>query len=436
MRAQRGEVRLPIKGHMLRWARERARLTHEQLAQRLSVRQATIRAWEEGSAFPTWRQAWKLAGALHVPIGYFFLERPPLTLLPIIVDFRTPNTSQRPHFSPELEDTLNDALRKRDWLREWRAKQGFARLSFVGRYRPKADPKQVAQDIRERLNLPLPTASGLPKADPEQVAQDIREKLNLPLPTASGLNDLKRHLSRLVQHAEQAGILVLQSGVAQGNAHRPLSVDEFRGFALADPYAPVIFINARDSVAGRIFTFAHELAHLWIGTTGVSNPAAVFEAQQQEGLQVEVFCNRVAAEVLMPRELFVERWRRSAVQDGDVLKQVEAQARYFLVSNLAALVRARALRLIDEACFLEVWHDLQQQHNQVHAQKAEGSGGSFRANLHARNGRPLVEAVVQAVSSGRLLITEAAQLLNVSPATLSQHVLRAHSQSDAREVLH
>ena len=207
-----------------------------------------VLAWEPGSASPTFRQAQALARALHIPFGYLFLSNPPTTALPV-ADFRTLPDAERGKFSPDLEDVLNDALRKRDWLRERRSQEGAAPLAFIGRFDPGDHPKKIADDIRQVLDLPLPSA------------QDVRTG--------------DEHLRLLVQHAEDAGIIVLQSGYALSDTHRTLPVQEFRGFALADEYAPLVFINSRDTVAGRIFTLAHEFGHLWTGTSGISNPGLI-----------------------------------------------------------------------------------------------------------------------------------------------------------------
>src|SRR5699024_535018 len=96
----------------------------------------------------------------------------------------------------------------------------------------------------------------------------------------------------LVQRIEQAGILVMRESYIHHHT-RPLSVQEFRGFAIADALAPVVFINQADAPAARLFTLIHELAHIWIGQTGVS------DANPQTKRKEEIFCNAVAAEFLV-----------------------------------------------------------------------------------------------------------------------------------------
>ncbi len=378
---------------LLGWARQRAGLSREQLAQKggLAHKPEAVQAWEEGRARPTFRQAQTLARALHVPLGYLFLSEPPATALPV-ADFRLLPEAERGKFSPELEDALNDALRKRDWLRDWRIQAGASPLPFVGRF-------------------------GLHDS-PEKIAADIRQTLDSPLPTAKNAKSWDEHLRLLVQHAEGAGIIVLQSGYALTDTHRTFSVNEFRGFALTDEFAPLVFINSRDSYAGRIFTLAHELAHLWTGTSGISNPILEPAKQAEVGI-LERSCNQAAAELLVPAEILAQQWEPQA----DALEMARELARQFRVSVFVILIRAYETNLLSQERFQSAYAQAKEEVREI-APKSEKGGGDFYRTLHSRNGRILTQEVFTALRQGALLYQEASRLLNIRPHTLETALQR------------
>lgn len=385
-------IQARINPKILQWARERIGLSPMELARKMRLNKPErILAWEEGKERPTLRQAQDLARALHIPFGYLFLSNPPLTALSV-ADFRALPGAPAEKFSPELEDVLNDAYRKRDWLRERRAQEGQPPLAFVGSFPENAPAKQIGDDIRRRLELPSPTAKDAKSAG--------------------------EHLNILVRQAEQAGIIVLQSGHVGSNTRRTLSVEEFRGFALADAYAPLIFINARDSLHGRIFTFAHELVHLWTGTTGISNPQIHPPDQKQQA--IEILCNQAAAELLVPAQYLNERWRDQVI-DWEFIQELAKECR---VSALVILIRAYETGLLPKADFQAAYS-----HARLEIQKAldeespaDRQGGNFYLTLQKQNGQILIGEIAQALREGSILHKEASILLNVSLRTLENAI--------------
>ncbi len=372
-----------INPQIIRWARQRLGLSLEETARRVGIRGKPERllAWENGEQYPTFRQAQELSKVLRIPFGYLFLSKAPQPIPPI-ADFRTLPRDVLAKFSPELEDVLNDACRKRDWLRERRLQEGGQPLPFVARF--------SAQ-----------TPYGL-------ICEDIRMTLNLPIPTAKNVKSHEEHLRYLVQQSEKAAIVVLQSGYVGSNTHRSLSVDEFRGFVLADPYAPIIFLNAKDAIHGRIFTLAHELAHLWTGTSGISNPQLGAGENQ---LEIERLCNQVAAELLVPAQVLKERWGTLNYLD---------LARDFCVSGLVILVRAYEMGLLERQEFQKLYAESKQKIKINSEYEKSSTGGYFYRTFQVRNGRLLVSEAAQALREGSLLYREAAILLNASPETLEK----------------
>lgn len=370
-----------ITGEVFRWARERAGLSDEKLAKSASAKLDKIRAWETGEAYPNFQQAQKLASALSIPLGYLFLSRPPEITIPI-TDFRTLPGKEQASLSPNLQDVLDDALRKRDWYKEWRQQEEIAPFEFVGKFSLQSKPADIVQDMRQVLDIQPDFTKNIRSWD--------------------------QHLRQFVQKVETAGILVLQSGIVGNNTRRKLSVQEFRGFALADKYAPLIFINAQDTTAARIFTLAHELAHVWSGTSGISNPE--FVTDEVEAQQTEKLCNQIAAEFLVPYNVFVKRWSKGQ----DALENAQQLAAYFRVSAQVILRRAYDSDFIS----LDEYHQSIQEALKASMPRAKGGGGNFYNSLISRNSRRFTRELFFAVSGGYLSYLDGARLLNTHPSTL------------------
>ncbi len=373
-----------INSNQVRWARERAGLQLSDLSKALQLAEDKIAAWETGEEQPTFRQAQKLAERLRVPLPYLFLASPPEENSPI-ADLRTLRNEARATFSLDFKEVLNDSLQKQNWYREYLQNTGQASpLEFIGKYSVESDVKTVAIDIQAVLGLD------------EELRKSARNKPDF--------------LSKLVQQAEAAGILVLISGVVNNNNHRKLAVEEFRGFVLSDGVAPLVFINGNDTEAAKLFTFVHELAHLWVGASGVSN-VEVKSAVENDFDQLERFCNQVAAEVLIPAEDFQSIW-----QSDLSLEENLQQYRHYKVSDLVLLIRARQLRKISSAEFQQAYAA----RISWYKNRKRSSGGNFNNTLPARNSKLLTSALIAATLEGQTLYRDAARMLNVKVETLKK----------------
>jgi len=361
------------------WARERAKLSIEQVATGLGVRPEKVIAWEKNTARPTLRQAEGMAQYLRVPFGYLFLSSPPKETIPL-PDLRTIANRPLTDPSPELIEVTQDALRKQDWYREYRMEEGAEPLGFVGRYSVHSGADQIAENMRRTL----------------AVNDDLRN-------TARSWEEF---LTLFARNAEGAGVLVLRSGVVGNNTHRPLDVEEFRGFALSDSVAPVVFINAQDGKAAQIFTLAHELAHIWIGQSGVSNPDYRMRARQQTS-PIDRLCDQVAAEVLVPIQDFMDRWSRQEDIDSNLWRL----ARQYRVSELVILRRAFETGILDE-------REYQHHYDPRAIRKGGGEGGNYYRNVLVRNSKTFTLSLLAAASGDRVSYRDAAILLNVNMASV------------------
>ena len=367
-----------INPAIVHWARERAGLECADLANKMKQKPEKLLEWESGKSRPTFKQAQKLASQLKVPFGYLFLSTPPEEKLPI-PDLRTIGSTVDPELGQNFRDLLNDVLRKQEWLRDHQIENGQQPLSFIGSHSINDSPTKVAEDIAQTIGT----------------TSSFRDKAS----------NWEQYLSMLIEKVEQAGIAVMRSGIVGSNTRRTLPVEEFRGFAISDQYAPLVFINASDAPSARLFTLIHELAHLWVGTSGISN-IPLNKIAKDERLE-EKFCNAVAAEFLVPALSFVEDWEanRSLFDNCNSLRKA------YKVSTMVIARRAFDLRLVPKDEFLALY-----QSELEKFKKKKSGGGAFNRNLTARNGRLFSSAVVGAAMEGRLLLRDATRLLNISKA--------------------
>ncbi|MGP2500436.1 ImmA/IrrE family metallo-endopeptidase [Pantoea ananatis] len=367
-----------INPDIITWAQSRARVSEEDLSRATGAKIEKVLSWIQGVDKPTFSQAQKVAGRLYIPFAYLFLPEPPQELIPL-PDLRTMrNVGMRDNISVNLKDTIFTVLRRQDWYRDYLQDQGAPPLDFVGSLNLQTDPVDAAIRIKNYL--------GLDAIDPAGMTWEEYQRT-------------------IVTYAENAGILVMRSGIVDNNTHRPLDINEFRGFAISDPLAPVVFINLKDAPAARLFTLVHELAHLWIGQSGISSATA------NEELRVERFCNQVAGEFLAPRAGVLRLWD----EQEELGVNVANIARYFHVSRYVVIRRAYDLNLVTYDAYQEYYRTLLRSFDE-----AEGGGGNFYASAQNKNSARFSRALLDEALSGRVLLRDAGKLLGVAPAKLKK----------------
>jgi Zn-dependent peptidase ImmA (M78 family) len=365
--------RVQIHAKLFQWAQERSRLSEEVLCQKFPK----YPLWLSGEEQPTVKQLEKFAAQTYTPLGYFFLPEPPEERLPI-PDFRTVKDRGVARPSPHLLDTIYAVQLRQEWMRGFLIEQGEPALSFIG-----------SRTLKDK---------------PEEVAADIRHTLGLEAHWSRSLTTWEEALRKLIQKIEDVGVLVMINGVVENNTHRPLDVEEFRGFVLSDSHAPVIFLNGTDAKAAQMFTLVHELAHLWLGQGGISDFKELLPSENA----VEIFCNQVAAEFLVPAHEMKTAWKN--VQDGE--KPFERLARLFRVSPVVAARRVLDLELITRAAYFAFYKEYKLAAAERRANTA--GGGHFYLTLGSRLGHRFPAAVYGAAKEGRLQYREAYQLTGLS----------------------
>ena len=248
------------------------------------------------------------------------------------------------------------------------------------------------------------------------VASDMAKKLGLTLADRDHVGQSDEFLNLLVKKAEDLGICVIRSSMVGNDSHRGLNLDEFRGFVVCDDIAPMVFINSSDARAAQVFTLAHELAHLWIGESGISN-LSIEQSSRSIHDHVERLCNAIAAEVLVPKDALLKKWHM-----GESLgANADALAGYFRVSTVVIARRAYDLNLIAQSDYA----DFYQQQSRLWVkptQRNESRPDFYRTLVPMRNGKRFTMSVVRSVLENHLLLRDAGSLLGVHPSTVSQLV--------------
>jgi len=363
-------MRVDVNPDLLLWACKRAGHNIDALAERQSFRK--LPDWVSGEERPTFKQLEKFAQATYTPFGYFFLAKPPEEFVPI-PDLRTIGNQYIGRPSPDLLDTMYICQQRQEWYRDFARSLGEKPLWFVGSANFESDTAQVAKNIRKALGFSL------------------EERRKIPTWTEA--------LRRFIQQADTFGIMVMVSGIVGSNTRRSLDPQEFRGFALADTLAPLVFINGKDTKAAQMFTLAHELAHIWLGETALSDVGPITMPSNK----VEVWCNQVAAELLVPLSAI-----REAYEGGHSLRdELSRLARWFKVSTLVIL---RRLHDAGKLTRDELWNAYNEELERLRAMP-KGSGGNFYLTLPARVSKRFARALVISTLEGQTLHRDAFRLL-------------------------
>ncbi|MBI4909979.1 MAG: ImmA/IrrE family metallo-endopeptidase [Acidobacteria bacterium] len=363
-------MHVEVAPEILRWAIERSGREPELLERKFPK----LEAWLRGEGGPTFRQLEEFAAATYTPFGYFFLAAPPEERLPI-PDFRTMRPERLRQPSGDLLDTIYLCQRRQAWFEEFSREEGLDPVVVVGR---------------------MTTANPVVDA-----AREIRASVGFPLEQQTQADTWTEALRNFIQAVEDAGVLVMVSGVVGSSSHRKLDPEEFRGFALADRFAPLIFVNGADSKSAQMFTLAHELGHLALGESALSDAeASVFP---DEG--TERWCNQVAAEILVP----LAALERELMGAEPVEAATARLARRFKVSTLVILRRLFEAGVMGSR--EEFWTTYRAEVERIRGLRDASGGGDFYRTLGARVSRRFEHALVASTLGGRTTFGEAMRLL-------------------------
>lgn len=383
-----------VQPAVMRWARESIGMTVADVAVRLKRQAIEVESWERGDTSPTYAQLEALAYDLYKrPLAVFFLPTPPK------------EASPRQEFRTLPEEDL--ATLDRDTylhLRKARAYQlGLAEL-YEG-------TNPANSKIWNEVKLSIGD-------DFAAKGRQIRAILGIDTEIQASWARDEDALKAWREAIEKRGIFVFKDSFKQTS---------ISGFCLRDDEFPLIYINNSTTKTRQIFSLLHELAHALFAINGISKfDTSYIDNLPKREQAIEVFCNAVAAEVLIPSAVFDHR-TQSAPHSVDTLPDsfFSDLARAFGVSREAILRRfldrGRATKIFYEAKAIE-WTQ----------QKKEGAGGG---SWYASKGAYLSDRLLREVFSrhlrGQLSQEKAADFLGVKPSRvpgLEELVLRRKAQ--------
>jgi len=178
--------------------------------------------------------------------------------------------------------------------------------------------------------------------------------------------------------------------------------------------------TSRDAYAASVIHLVHEIAHIWIGESAVSNPVRTYA----DATDVERYCNEVAAEVLIPLTQLKEEWRDDDDPENEI-KRIAAQCK---VSRLFAARRALDAGFLNRDEF-NSFYDSEVRRFLRRRSLAEGeppeSGGNFHNSLRARAGDRFCRALIASTFEGKTPYTEAFRLLGLRKTKSLENFARA-----------
>lgn len=380
-------MNVSVRPELIRWARVRASLSVDELARKVGTKTnpAPIGEWEpaRGAVEIPVEQLEKLARATRAPFAMLFLSEPPADELSLR-DLRRPVGGERPKPSLNLIETILETQHRQSWLSEQWEQAGEEPLDFVASATISQDPVALADQIRDRLRIGTSERRLAPKTADAPIW--------------------------LIGRLEESRVTVVRKGFAGTATRRSLDPAEFKGFALADPFAPFVFVNGKDWPGSQVFTIVHECVHLWLGESALPDGDWFGEPADP----AERFCNRVAAEVLLPEGEVRDFWVASETPQENAARIGQE----FRVSSLAALFRARNMGLVSEREWSRARSQMQAEFETHQAPTGKEGGGDFYRNAGIYLGKRFIREVLLSTLAGRTLYTEAFDLLGTRKSSV------------------
>ncbi len=348
-----------------------------------------IKEWQRGTKTPTYNQIEVASKDTRIPLGYFFLKTPPTENIPLL-EYRTIKSQEFEHPSRDLVDTIEEMERIVDWTKNNLRAEGAEKNSVVG------------------------VLKGVTDIDP--ISAYIRNTLDLQENWFENTKDAGDSFRTLRTAINAVGVTVMMNGIVRSNTYRPLDVNEFRAFTIIDEYAPLIFINANDSINGRLFSLLHEFVHICLGVNNLFNDRYSFGKSVS---LVETTSNAVAAEILVPNTIFLDKWNESGGDGASLDKRIMQLAYFFSCGPVVIARKALDERKIDITQYRHISQEATRHFIDNKTSQPSG-GGDYYATMGTRIDRRFFNLLYKSVSEGKTQYTEAFRLTNTNRVTFTK----------------
>ncbi len=379
--------RLNINPEVLKWCREQTGYSISEVVEKINISdtKATskkeavsavqkLEKWENGKDVPSYTVLQKLASFYKRPLLTFFMPNPPVVQNKL-VDFRTLDSLPHGKDSPEFAKLKRQIFYLQESLSEFQKNDGVEPLDFINSVSVNTNIFQFVQNIRQRLSFSYDEQRACKKD--EVLFSVLREKI------------------------EDLGVYVVIRG-----GFEKIPLDEFRGIAITDEYAPLILINGRDSVVARTFSMLHELAHIFLGISSESNYQQIRDPK-------EAFCNKFSAEFMMPTEevnrIFPNRIEETSA--SVIMNTLSLEAKKHNVSMMTLLYRLSDVEKISSAMVRQIENTIK---SRVKEKRETQEGGPDRNKIDKLYlGDKVISTVLNARDAGTISDSSASALLNV-----------------------
>jgi len=377
-----------INPDILKWARKTTHLELHEIPKTL-ISSDRLSRIESGLELPTFSELQKLAIKYDRSIGVLLSDLIPENDYFVLPFFRKANKTD---YDSALTMYIRDIQDKQDWARNYLISEGGMPLDFIGSIQINENFSTAASKIKDVLGFP--------------------EYFHF--------SDKSKYLKAISQTVEEHNIFISITGSNQSN--KSISIEQAQGFAISDPFAPFIFVNTKNTTNAKIFTLIHELVHLFLNESGISENPLKYRVPDCVEDTIENFCNDVAGEILMPADEFKSEFSKTS---GHLPNRINSLSRTFLVSELAICVKLWRLRLISyseyEETYLLIYNNIQVYLANKLKKQEKQKGGDYYNNIRLKNGSLLSSLVYSAYKHGDILARDLGNILNVKVSNIDHY---------------